>query len=333
MAILVTGATGFVGLAVSAHLLEAGESVVLFGNQPPPDQLLRMMPHDRYRLCIGDIREPNDIERACGEDRIEAVVHLAAVTAGPAREMAAPETISSVNVGGAIALMKAMARRKPRRVVHVSSVAVYGFADPGPAGTYAAGRSWPRPASLYGITKLAGEQVALRLGEVCGLDIRVVRLGAVFGPWEYETDVRDAMSPHLQMITAADAGEPSVLPRAMRNDWIYVRDAAEGIVRMLGAADGGGERIFDLGGGAITDLLQWGEALKPYRPYLSCRVAGPGETPTVLYNLPRDRAPLDNLAIGRATGFRPRFELAAAAKDYVAWLAKFSRNRNGDRTS
>ena len=324
MAILITGATGFVGLAVSAYLLEAGEALILFGNQPPSDELLRLLPRDRYRICIGDIREASDIERACGDDRIEAAIHLAAMTAGPAREAAAPEAISSVNVGGTIALMKTIDRHRPRRVLHLSSVAVYGIADAGPIGSYAAARSCPRPASLYGITKLAGEQVALRLGELFGLDVRVVRLGAVFGPWEHQTNVRDAMNPHLQVVKTTEAGRTSLLPRAMLNDWIYVRDAAEGIVRVLGAADLGSEHIFDLGGGVSTDLLEWGEALKPYRPGLSCRVAAPGETPNVLYNLPHDRAPLDNDAIARATGFHPRFDLAAAAKDYTAWLERLS---------
>jgi nucleoside-diphosphate-sugar epimerase len=327
MAILITGAAGFVGLAVGAHLLETGASLVLFDNRAPPDELLRLMPRGRYRVCIGDIRDQAAIERACDQGPIDAVIHLAAITAGPARETAAPEEIASVNVGGTIALMKSLARRKPRRVLHLSSVAIYGFADPGPTGRYAAAQSCPRPESLYGITKLAGEQTALRLGALFGLDVRVVRLGAVFGPWEYESGVRDAMSPHLQVLKAAEAGQTSILSRAMRNDWIYVRDAAEGIARVLGAEglgmeEPGAERIFDLGGDTTTDLPQWGEALRPYCPGVSCRVAMPGETATVLYNMPRDRAPLDITAIERATGFRPRFDLAAAAQYYVAWLER-----------
>ncbi len=324
MTILVTGATGFVGLAVSAHLLDGGASVVLFDNRQPPHELLRSLPTEQYRICIGDVREPHDIERACRDESIEAVVHLAAITAGPAREAASPEMIVGVNVVGTAVLLKSVARYKPRRILHISSAAVYGFADPGPIGRYVAGRTCPQPASLYGISKLAGEQAALRLGEVFGLDVRVVRLGAMFGPWEYETGVRDAMSPHLQVLKQAETGKAAILPRPMRNDWIYIRDAAAGIAAVLSAHELGAERIFDLGGRVITDLLQRAEVLKGYRPGLSCRVGMPGEASTVSYNLPRDRAPLDNNAIERATGFRPRFDLAAAAQDYVSWLDRYN---------
>jgi nucleoside-diphosphate-sugar epimerase len=328
MTILVTGATGFVGLAVTAHLLEGGASVILFDNRQPPHELLRSLPTDRYRICIGDVLEPRDIERACGGQSIEAVVHLAAITAGPEREAASPEMVVTVNVAGTARLLKSVASYKPRRILHVSSAAVYGFANPGPIGRYVAGRTCPQPASLYGISKLAGEQGALRLGEVFDVDVRVVRLGAVFGPWEYETGVRDAMSPHLQMLKQAEAGKSAILPRPMRNDWIYVRDAAAGIAGVLRAHELGTERIFDLGGDVITDLLQWAEVLKRYRPGLSCRIGMPGEAPTVSYNLPRDRAPLDNNAIARATGFHPRFDLSAAAHDYMAWLDRHNGSRD-----
>jgi nucleoside-diphosphate-sugar epimerase len=321
MAILVTGATGFVGLAVSSHLVGAGEFVIMFADRAPPAGLIADLPADRHRIVIGDVRQQADIARACGADAIDGVVHLAAITAGPQREASAPESIAAVNVGGTIALLKAMAERKPRRVVHLSSASVYGDAVAGPSGTFVAGTTFPKPASLYGITKLAGEQTALRLGDVLGLDVRAVRLSAVFGASEYATGVRDTMSPHWQVLVHAAAGRSAILPRPIRMDWIYVRDAAAGICSVLAKTDMQAP-VVDLGGGAVTDVLQWAEAIGRHVPNVACRVAGNGEAPNVHYFLPRDRAPLDNAAITRETGFHPKYDLQSAAADYADWLSR-----------
>ena len=49
-------------------------------------------------------------------------------------------------------------------------------------------------------------------------------------------------------------------------------------------------------------------------------MAGPGEEPNVSYFMAKDRAPLDNQAIERETGFRPGYDLQSGAADYADWL-------------
>ena len=99
------------------------------------------------------------------------------------------------------------------------------------------------------------------------------------------------MSPQWQILVHAAAGRPAILPRPIRMDWLYVRDAAAGIGAVLGAT-GMRQRVVDLGGGAAFDVLQWADAIGKHHPNVVCRLAGPGETPNVGYFLARDRAPL-----------------------------------------
>jgi nucleoside-diphosphate-sugar epimerase len=319
MTILITGGTGFVGLAVAEQVLREGGAAILFARKPPPDNLLRRLPAGKLRIAVGDVRSAADLAAACRDDPIDEVIHLAAMTPGPERERADPQAILSVNVLGTAATLKAMADGpRPRRIVVMSSVAVYGFSSAAPAGAYGEDRTCPAPASLYGITKLAAEQTALRLGEVYGLDVRAIRLGPVFGPWEYATAVRDAMSPHRQVLEHAAAAIPVLLPRPMQADWIYSRDAARGILAVL-RAPRLVHRVFNLGGAVVSDLVQWCTAVTAREPGLVWRVAAQGELPNVAYNLARDRAPLDNGRIVREVAFHPRYLLPAAADDYLAW--------------
>jgi UDP-glucose 4-epimerase/UDP-glucuronate 4-epimerase len=217
--------------------------------------------------------------------------------------------------------MATLGRRhaRPSRVIVISSVAVYGFSHPSPNGLYREDESCPSPAALYGITKLAAEQTALRLGEVYGIDTRVVRLGPVYGPWEHRNGVRDAMSPQLQAIEVAVSGGTALLPRPCPADWIYSRQAATGI-RCLLSAPRLRHRVYNLGGGGIIDLLAWCEAIAPFFRGFSWRIAEPDERPNIVYGLPRDRPAMDVGRIREDTGFEPSFDVREAASDYAQWI-------------
>jgi nucleoside-diphosphate-sugar epimerase len=321
MALLITGGSGFAGLALAEASLTAGEEVVVFAQTPPPPPLRKRIADPRLHFVIGDIRSSTDLKRALAVAPIDRVVHAAAITAGPRREADEPEQIIDINVGGTACLMAKLRDVDARvsRVIVMSSIAVYGFSDPAPNGHYREDESCPAPAALYGITKLAAEQTALRLGEVYGIDTRAVRLGPVYGPWEHRTGVRDAMSPHLQAIEIAASNGMALLPRRCPADWVYSRQAATGIRSVLDAPRLR-HRVYNLGGGGITDLPAWCEAIAPFFPDFSWRLAEPSEQPNVVYAVPRDRPALDVARIRDDTGFEPSVDVPQAAADYARWI-------------
>jgi nucleoside-diphosphate-sugar epimerase len=319
MTVLITGGTGFVGLGLAEQLLVEGETVVLFGAAPPPEYLRRRLPADRVRIALGDVRSGADIGAACRGTPIELVFHLATVTAGPAKERDDPEHVLSVNIEGTAVLMKTLPRGIAlHRVVVASSGSAYGYIAGDPDGRLNERTACPAPSSIYGISKLASEGVALRLGGLYGIDVRVARLGTVYGPWEYPTGVREVMSPQRQILQCLAAGRTAILPRPMKTDWIYVRDVARGLVA-LARAPALDDRLFNVGGGEVFDLLDWCRALAERRPDFNWHVAAPAEAANIQCNPPQDRAPLDSRRIAAATGFAPVFDLAKAADDYLAW--------------
>jgi UDP-glucose 4-epimerase len=148
------------------------------------------------------------------------------------------------------------------RTLVLSSVAVYG--NPGRPEPPTEDTP-PAPISLYGITRLAAERAALRLAELHGLDTVAARLGPCFGKREYRTDARALLSPHWQVVETALAGGECVLPRATVADWIDAEEAACAMADLL-LAPTLPHTLFNLGGGSVTSVAAWCEALTPLLP-------------------------------------------------------------------
>lgn len=319
MAVLITGGTGFIGLSVAEALASNGRKVVLFGPEPLPESFRGAPWLGGIIFIAGDLRTPGDLERAFAAAQVRDVLHAAAVTPDAAREVLDPEGVIAVNVLGTLGLLRcAAAKRRIRRVVVLSSVAIYGAPPARDDVRLEEDAACPRPENLYGISKLAAEQAALRLGAPFGLDIRVVRLGPVFGPWEHRTDARALLSPHAQIWDSIASGEEVVLPRPMRADWLYSRDAGAGIAALL-EAPAPTNRIFNLGGEVLTDVAEWCTAIRRQGHACAWRIAERAEEATIATSLTRDRPALDNARIFAETDFRHRFSLAAAAADYIQW--------------
>ena len=306
---LVTGAAGFVGLALTEALLAVGQCVIALDAAPLPaaaQTLFATLP-GTLQPIVADVRDADALAQAmAGADRM---VVMAAVTAGPAREAADPEGIIGVNVGAVATAVRLAAAAGLRRVVHVSSVAAYG-ALPGTPGPLT--EDMPcHPTGLYGVTKLAGEGVALRLAGLAGLDLVAARLGSCFGPWEHATGLRDTLSPQWQVLDAVWRDQPVVLETDAVRDWIYVRDAAAGLLALLDTP-GLPHRIYNVGCGTTWPLSAWCEALAPGRPWQV------GRAPHVrTWNV---RPPTSIARLLADTPFRPRFGAVEAAADWLAFL-------------
>jgi nucleoside-diphosphate-sugar epimerase len=321
MTTMIIGGSGFIGLSIAERLLAGGETVVLFDLAAPGMSMLARQELSGAILITGDVTRANDIDRALTAADIDRVIHTAAVTPNRQREHDEARRIVDVNIGGTVNLLERAARRPSiKRITVLSSVAVYGFSPPASSGLFEEGQSPPAPAALYGITKLAAEQAALRIGHLHDLDIRVVRLGPTYGAWESHTGARDALSPHHQVLSMAREGLEVILSRPMAADWIYSRDAADGIAKVSSATTLR-HRVYHVGGGVLSDLRQWCDIMARHFPGFRWRIDESESKANIVYSLPRDRAPLSIARLGSDTGFQPLYDLEAAARDYLAWLS------------
>lgn len=318
MKILVTGASGFVGLNILEKLLADGCEVGAVANTPLPERARRAFAalpgrlHD-FRADVRDEEMLAGIFRSFDPQRCIAG---AAITPGPSREAQSFDPLIDVNIHGAVRLVRLAYEARCERVIFLSSASVYGAA-PGHQGWLDEDASPPSPSAAYGIAKLAAEQLCLRFGMIEDFDVRAARIGTVFGPWEADTGVRETMSPIYQLMTLANRGEEIRLPRPGRRDFIYGPDVATAISLLLAAKELS-FRVYNIGLGDEWAVEDWCVRLAE-KGLGAWRRAGADEEPNVNLHSSEDRAPLSVTRLVDDVGFRPAYGMDEAFEHYLAW--------------
>ena len=322
MSVLITGGAGFVGLNLAQHLLAQGGNVVLFGPAgPPPATLASLQAQAPGRLIIaqGDVRSAGDLDAAIVAHNVFDIVHGAAVTADIDREKRDARGIVEVNLIGTIEVLEAALRHDIRRTVQLGTGSIFGAAG-NLTATLDESSSPAIPESLYGISKYAAERVGLRYRTTRGLNLSIVRLGMVFGRWEYATGVRDTLSLPLQLMQFALAGGHAVIPATTGDDWVYATDVAQGLAAML-ALDHSPEPIYHLSAGTRWSIPAWCEKLRQHYPGFSFALSEQLAECNVARNKAGRRAPMNIDRIKRDADYQPRYLQDAAFDDYIRWYS------------
>jgi UDP-glucose 4-epimerase len=317
MKVTIIGGAGFVGLNIAQHLLERGDAVTLFDRADLPAVARKEFARHEKRLRVlqGDVTDRAAIESAIGAGP-DALVLGAAITAGAARDVTEPERILAVNLLAQIPMLEAARRAKVRRVINLSSGSAYGAS--GQRHELLDETTPCDPQSLYAISKFASERVAARLADLWHTDFVSVRLSAVFGPFERPGGVRDTPSPHAQIIDCIRSGEQALLSDPGMRDWVYAPDVAEAVALLLDAQKLR-HALYNISTGASFAALAWGEKIAALRPGFVCRLARPGETPTVTVHGPQ-RAPLSTARLAEEFSWRAKFDCDGSVAHLDRWL-------------
>jgi nucleoside-diphosphate-sugar epimerase len=170
MKILVTGATGKVGSRFVPRLLARGHEVVILVRDAEKASALTAL---GARAVVGDLFSPDTLPPAM--EGIEAVVHLAALF----RTFTDNEGIVKTNHNGTMALANAAVAAGVKRFIFVSTGNVYSSGYKHPAREDdPVNNNDPR---AYSRSKIAAEQELIALQKNTGFDVRVLRLGFVYG--------------------------------------------------------------------------------------------------------------------------------------------------------
>ncbi|MBI4676315.1 MAG: NAD-dependent epimerase/dehydratase family protein [Elusimicrobia bacterium] len=213
-AVLLTGGTGFVGGHLAEALVRAGVRPRCLVRPRSSYQPLAALGSD---LASGGLDDPESLAKAA--QGCEVVYHAAGKT-----KVRSPREYLQANAEGTARLVSAVEEVSPEATfVYVSSLAAAG---PSPEGLPRTEEDPPRPVSLYGKSKLAGEQ-AVRGSRLKWV---IVRPPAVYGP--RDTDV-------FSFFKLASLGLSPVIGGVERSlSLIHVMDLAQGLILAAKAKPG-----------------------------------------------------------------------------------------------
>lgn len=210
--VLVTGASGFLGLHVVKHLIKLGYPVrALVRSQTVP--ALSRLPN--IELVLGDIRQPQTLLPAL--TGVDYVIHCAGLVKAYRQE-----DFFAVNAQGTANLLHAAAKlpHPLKRFVHISSIAAIG---PNAGKHLNIPTTEAHPVSNYGKSKLAAEKIVQQF--VTQIPLTTMRPPAIYGPHDREClTLFKLVSWRIW---------PSFLSKNKRVSLIYVEDAASAIIHAM----------------------------------------------------------------------------------------------------
>jgi UDP-glucose 4-epimerase len=267
MNFLVTGAAGFLGSSLANHLAMEGHQVRGLDDLSTGDpQSLNPDIH----FTRGDISDRPKLWTLLQD--VDCVYHLAARVSVP-ESILYPRDYNLVNVGGTVALMEAMRDVGVRRVVFISSGAVYGDQHEQPLTE----RAIPAPRSPYAVSKLAAEYYVRTIGDLWGIETVSLRVFNAYGPGQHLPASHPPVI--INLLRQALRGGSMIMHGTgeQTRDYVYVDDVTSAMIAASTAPHLNG-LVVNIGTGVETSVKNLARAV----------ITLTGSTAEVIYNASTD---------------------------------------------
>ena len=334
--ILVTGAAGFIGAALTIRLLRRGDRVVGIDNlndyydptlkQARLREIEAIAPRGAWRFEALSLEDTDALESIFAAERPQVVVNLAA-QAGVRYSLENPAAYIQSNLVGFGNLLEGCCHYGTENLIYASSSSVYGgnrnlpFHERQPVN---------HPVSLYAASKKANELMAHTYSHLYGLPATGLRFFTVYGPWG-----RPDMAPML-FARAILAGEPIKVFNhgKMQRDFTYIDDIVEGVVRCCDkpatpnldfdplqpdpATAAAPHRVFNIGNSEPIELLQFIQVMEKSLGHRATKDMQPMQPGDVVSTA------ADTQALQDWVGFAPSTPLDVGIGRFSEWYLRYT---------
>jgi UDP-glucose 4-epimerase len=242
---------------------------------------------------------------------IDCVYHLAAKVSVP-ESILYPREYNIINVGGTVSVMEAMRDVGVRRVILISSGAIYGDQGQQPLVESAP----PNPGSPYAVSKLAAEHYVHTIGALWGIETVALRVFNAYGPGQPLAAAHPPVVPHF-LRQVSHGGSMVIHGKGEQTrDFVYLDDVVEAMVAAASAPTIN-RSVINIGSGTETSIQSLGQSV----------LEAVGITSEWIYKEDQDAGPSRMCADIRLAkeklGYRPRFSLQEGLERMISKDSRF----------
>nr|WP_278711802.1 NAD-dependent epimerase [Alteromonas macleodii] len=335
MKILVTGAAGFIGAAVSQYLINRGDQVVGIDNindyydvnlkHARLDEIRSSTAADLFSFIEMGVEERDKMAALFEEHKFDRVVHLAA-QAGVRYSLENPNAYVDSNIVGFVNILEGCRHNNVEHLVYASSSSVYGANETMP---FSEQHNVDHQVSLYAASKKANELMAHTYSHLYNLPTTGLRFFTVYGPWGRPDMALFKFTKAIlegKTIQVYNYGNP-------RRDFTYIDDIVEGVIRSLDNVakpnenwDGSNPdpstskapyKVYNIGAQTPVHLLKFIETLESalgIEAKKELLPMQPGDVPDTY---------ADVSSLVEDTGYQPSTDVETGVKAFVDWYRDF----------
>ncbi len=335
MKILVTGAAGFIGAAVSQYLINRGDQVVGIDNindyydvnlkLARLNEIKSSTAADLFSFVEMGVEERDKMAALFEEHKFDRVVHLAA-QAGVRYSLENPNAYVDSNIVGFVNILEGCRHNKVEHLVYASSSSVYGANETMP---FSEQHNVDHQVSLYAASKKANELMAHTYSHLYNLPTTGLRFFTVYGPWGRPDMALFKFTKAIlegKTIQVYNYGNH-------RRDFTYIDDIVEGVIRSLDNVakpneswDGSNPdpstskapyKVYNIGAQTPVHLLKFIETLESalgIEAKKELLPMQPGDVPDTY---------ADVSSLVNDTGYQPSTDVETGVKAFVDWYRDF----------
>jgi UDP-glucuronate 4-epimerase len=332
MKILVTGAAGFIGSALSIRLLDRGDEVIGIDNlndyydpKLKEARMARHLDHPNFTHVNINLEDREGIKQLFEKEKPQGVVNLAA-QAGVRYSIENPLAYVDTNLVGFAHILEGCRHNNVEHFVYASSSSVYGSNTNMPFSIH---DNVDHPLSLYAATKKANELMAHTYSNLYNLPTTGLRFFTVYGPWGRP----DMALFKFTKAMLANESIPVFNYGKHRRDFTYIDDIVEGVIRVLdrpatsnpdwdGSDPDSGTskapwRVYNIGNNSPVELMDYIGALEE-----SLGIEADKEMlPLQDGDVPDTYANVDDLV--KEFGYKPDMSVKQGVTNFVKWYKDF----------